>query len=310
VTARVPNHGGAGEAVRRDAVGRDAPAGTAPLLVLVDVGNTNIVFGVYRGEELVESFRVSTAADRTADELGALLLPLFDRSGLDPRAAEGVMVSSVVPPLDATLDRLARRFFGREATFVAPGIKTGLPMLNENPAEVGADRIVNAVAARELYGTPVVVVDFGTATTFDVVTAAGEYAGGIICPGIGISAEALFAHASRLYRVDIRKPSRVIGRNTVGAMQSGIYFGYIGLVDGILARLAEELPGLSTVVATGGLAELIADGSERITRVEPLLTLIGLKMLWERNRPGVSPERGGAAGRQQAGGRGGRRPAS
>ena len=192
--------------------------GDGALLVLVDVGNTNIVFGVYRGEELVESFRISTAADRTADELGALLLPLFARSALDPRATAAVVISSVVPPLDATLAMLAERFFGRPPIFVAPGVKTGLPMRNENPAEVGADRIVNAVAARELYGAPVVVVDFGTATTFDVVTAAGEYAGGIICPGIGISAEALFAHASRLYRVDIRRPSRLIGRNTVGRL--------------------------------------------------------------------------------------------
>jgi type III pantothenate kinase len=272
------------------------------LLVLVDVGNTNMVFGVYRGDELVESFRLSTAADRTADELGALLLPLFLRSGLEPRDAAAVMVSSVVPPLDPTLERLASRFFGREATFVAPGLKTGLPMRNDNPAEVGADRIVNALAARELYGTPVVVVDFGTATTFDVVNAAGEYAGGIICPGIGISAEALFAHASRLYRVEIRRPARLIGRNTVGAMQSGIYYGYVGLVDGILERLTAELPGLATVVATGGLAELIAEGSSRITRVEPLLTLIGLKLIYERNVRGDAAA-GGAGGERRAGGR-------
>lgn len=264
--------------------------GAAELLVLVDVGNTNMVFGVYRGDELVESFRLSSAAERTADELGALLLPLFQRAGLEPRDAAAVVISSVVPPLDPTLERLARRFFGREATFVAPGVRTGMPMRNDNPAEVGADRIVNAVAARELYGTPVVVVDFGTATTFDVVNAAGEYAGGIICPGIGISAEALFAHASRLYRVDIRRPARLIGRNTVGAMQSGIYYGYVGLVDGILERLAGELPGLATVVATGGQAELIASGSSRITRVEPLLTLIGLKLIHERNRRGAAGE--------------------
>ena len=259
------------------------PAGGG-LLVLVDVGNTNTVLGVYRGERLVESFRLATVAERTADEYGALLLPLFQRAGLEPRDAEGVVVSSVVPPLTPVLEELAHRFFGRAALFVEPGIKTGMPIRYDNPAEVGADRIVNALAARELFGAPVVVVDFGTATTFDVVNPAGEYVGGIICPGIGISAEALFAHASRLYRVDIRRPARLIGRNTAGAMQSGLYFGYVGLVDGILERLAGELPGLSTVVATGGLAELIAGGSARIGRVEPLLTLIGLKLIHDRNR--------------------------
>ena len=259
-------------------------AGGTGLLVLVDVGNTNTVLGVYRGDRMVESFRLTTAAERTADEYGALLLPLFQRAGLEPREAEGVVVSSVVPPLDPVLEELALRFFGRTALFVEPGVKTGMPIRYDNPAEVGADRIVNALAARELYGAPVVVVDFGTATTFDVVNPAGEYAGGIICPGIGISAEALFAHASRLYRVDIRRPARLVGRNTAGAMQSGLYFGYVGLVDGILERLAGELPGLRTVVATGGLAELIAGGSTRIERVEPLLTLIGLKLIHDRNR--------------------------
>jgi type III pantothenate kinase len=258
--------------------------GRGGLLVLLDVGNTNIVLGVYRGEELVESFRLSTVAERTADEYGAVLLPLFQRAGLEPRDAAAVVISSVVPPLNPTCDRLARRFFGREPMLVEPGVKTGMPIRYDNPAEVGADRIVNAVAAREMYGAPVVVVDFGTATTFDVVNAAGEYAGGIICPGIGISAEALFAHASRLYRVDIRRPTRLVGRNTAGAMQSGLYFGYVSLVDGILERLAAELPGLTTVVATGGLAELIAEGSTRIDRVEPMLTLYGLKLIYERNR--------------------------
>jgi type III pantothenate kinase len=254
------------------------------MLVLIDVGNTNTVLGVYLGDELRESFRLSTDAERTADEYGALLLPLFARAGLAPEEAEAVVVSSVVPPLNAVFERLARRFFRREALFVEPGVKTGMPIRYDNPAEVGADRIVNALAARELFGAPVVVVDFGTATTFDVVNPAGEYAGGIICPGIGISAEALFAHASRLYRVDIRRPSRLVGKNTAGAMQSGLYFGYVGLVDGILARLAAEQPDLRAVIATGGLAELIAEGSERITHVEPQLTLIGLKLVPERNR--------------------------
>jgi type III pantothenate kinase len=261
-----------------------SPTERSSMLVLIDVGNTNTVLGVYRGEELAESFRLSTDPERTADEYGALLLPLFGRAGLEPTDAAAVVISSVVPPLNASFDRLARRFFGQPPLFVEPGIKTGMPIRYDNPSEVGADRIVNALAARELCGAPVVVVDFGTATTFDVVNEAGEYTGGIICPGIGISAEALFAHASRLYRVDIRRPSRLVGRNTAGAMQSGLYYGYVGLVDGILERLAAELPGLRAVIATGGLAELIAEGSARITRVEPQLTLIGLKLVHERNR--------------------------
>lgn len=254
------------------------------LLILVDVGNTNTVFGVVDQGELVESFRLSTDTERTADEYGALLLPLFQLRGFDPAAAEAVVVSSVVPPLHHTLDHLARRFFGRKPLFIEPGIRTGMPIRYDNPAEVGADRIVNAVAARERYGAPVVVVDFGTATTFDVVNDAGEYVGGIIAPGIMISAEALFAHASRLYRVDVRRPTELVGKNTAAAMQAGIYYGYIGLVDGILERLLAEMPGIKTVVATGGQADLIATGSKFIREVDPMLTLIGLKLIYERNR--------------------------
>ncbi len=254
------------------------------VLVLVDVGNTNTVFGVYQSDELVESFRFSTDTERTADEYGALLLPLFSLRGVDPVTAEAGVISSVVPPLHLTLDRLARRYFGRKPLFIEPGVRTGMPIRYDNPAEVGADRIVNAVAARERFGSPVIVVDFGTATTFDVVNAAGEYAGGIITPGIMLSAEALFARASRLYRVDVRKPTELIGKNTAGAMQAGIYYGYVGLVDGILERLLAEMPDVKTVVATGGQADLIASGSKFIRQVDPMLTLIGLKLIYDRNR--------------------------
>ena len=263
---------------------RSRRQGGSGLLVLVDVGNTNTVFGVYQGDDMVESFRLSTNTERTADEYGSLLLPLFTRRGIDPMAAEAVVISSVVPPLHLTLDSMARRYFGQKPLFIEPGVRTGMPIRYDNPTEVGADRIVNSVAARERYGAPVIVVDFGTATTFDVVNAAGEYVGGIITPGIMISAEALFAHASRLYRVDVRKPAELVGKNTASAMQAGIYYGYIGLVDGILERLLGEIPGVKTVIATGGQAPLIASGSKYIREVDPDLTLAGLKLIYERNR--------------------------
>ncbi len=254
------------------------------MLIAVDIGNTNVVLGVFDGTRLLAHFRLASDAERTSDEYAALLAGLFARSGLDPAAAEGVVVASVVPPLNPTFEHLAGALFGQTPLFVEPGVRTGMVIRYDNPAEVGADRIVNAVAARELHGAPVVVVDFGTATTFDVVNPAGEYVGGIICPGLKISAEALFSHASRLYQVDVKLPERLVARHTAGAMQSGLYHGYVGLVDGILERLKAEIPGLTTVVATGGDAALIAGGSRHIGQVSPDLTLLGLRLVYERNR--------------------------
>lgn len=253
------------------------------LLIACDVGNTNVVLGVYEGDRLVQRFRLSTDRDRTADDYSAALLSLFQRAELDPARATAMIVASVVPTMDAVIADLGRRTFGRDPLFVRPGVRTGLPIRYDNPADVGADRIVNAVAARELHGSPVVVVDFGTATTFDVVNEAGEYIGGIIAPGLGISAGALFARASRLAQVEIRRPETLVGSHTVGAMQSGLYYGYIGLVDGILARLKKEIPAIRGILATGGQAELIASGSEFIERVEPDLVLFGLKLVHDLN---------------------------
>ena len=196
--------------------------GHEDLLIVVDVGNTNTVCGVFAGDEILRDFRFSTDIDRTADEYASLLLPLLNAADLDPAQASGVIICSVVPPLNLTFELLSKRYFHQEPIFVEPGVKTGLSIRYENPTEVGADRIVNGLAARELYGAPVVVVDFGTATTFDVVNAQGEYAGGVIAPGLGISAEALFSHASRLYQIDLRRPKHLVGRNTAGAMQSGL----------------------------------------------------------------------------------------
>lgn len=257
---------------------------TGRLLLVVDVGNTNTVVGAYRDDDLATHFRLSTDAERTADEYAALMIPLFDRAEVDPAAVDAVIVSSVVPTLRETLVQLSRRLFSCEPLFVEPGVRSGLPIRYDNPADVGADRIVNAVAAIDLYGPPIVVVDFGTATTFDVINRRGEYVGGVIAPGITISAEALYARASRLYRVDLKPPRGIVGSNTVAAMQAGIYHGSIALVDGLLDRIKEERPEIERVVATGGLAELIAAGSRHIERVDPLLTLHGLRLIEARNR--------------------------
>ena len=250
-------------------------------LLVVDVGNTNVVLGIYRGDVLAGSWRLATARERTADEYGILTKQLIgDVAG----NLDGAIVSSVVPPLNSAFAGMIEQHFGIDPLFVEPGVKTGIAIHVDNPQEVGADRIVNCVAAFERYGGPTIIVDFGTATTFDVVTANAEYVGGVIAPGLNISAEALFARASRLPRVDIRRPPTVIGTNTVVNMQSGLYFGYLGLVDGILARMKSELPPLKKILATGGLAALLARDSEYIEEVVDDLTLEGLKIIYDRNR--------------------------
>jgi len=251
-------------------------------LLVVDVGNTNVVLGVYDGDELLRSWRLATARERTADEYGILVKQLTD--GTINGSLEGVIVSSVVPPLNSAIATMIEKYFGVEPLFVEPGVKTGIAIQVDNPQEVGADRIVNCVAVHEKYGGPSIIVDFGTATTFDVVTADAKYIGGVIAPGINISAEALFARAARLPRVDIRRPPTVIGTNTVVNMQSGLYFGYLGLVDGILTRMKREVPGVKKVIATGGLAALLARDSEHIEEVDEDLTLRGLKIIYDRNR--------------------------
>ena len=260
------------------------------MLLASDVGNTNIVLGVFEGERLTRSWRLATDRARTADELGIVVMELFRHGGLDAGAIRGIIVSSVVPPLTGTLVDMAARYFSREPLVVDGTSRTGLVVRYEPPSDVGADRIVNGVAAFELYGrprgTPTIVVDFGTATTFDAISRDGEYLGGVICPGIQISADALFQRAARLPRVDVRKPAEVIGRTTVGSMQSGLFFGYVDMVIGIVRRMREELAGAGqkvATVATGGTAAIIADETGIIDAVNPDLTLIGLRMIWERN---------------------------
>jgi type III pantothenate kinase len=253
------------------------------MLLVIDVGNTNIVYGLFDGAQLVHQFRVESSRARTADEYAVVLRQLLSMHEIGPGDVEAAIVASVVPSLTEPMVELVRRAFGREALVVGPGIRTGMSILVDNPREVGADRIVNAVAAYERFKSGVVVVDFGTATTFDCVTPKGEYLGGIIAPGVQISADALFARAAKLPRVEIAKPPKVVGRNTVHSMQSGIVYGYVGLVDGIVERIFDELGYTFSVIATGGLAGLIAPLSKNVQHVDDELTLVGLRILYERN---------------------------
>ena len=254
------------------------------MLLAIDVGNTNTVLGAFDGATLRHQWRVETSQSRTYDEWGILARQLFASAGLDPARIEAVVVSSVVPPLAFSLEQMALRYFGHRPLFVGPGVKTGMPILYENPREVGADRVVNAVAAYHRWRQGLVVVDFGTATTFDAVSPRGEYLGGAIAPGISISMEALFRHASKLPRVEFARPPSVVGKNTVASMQSGLVYGYVGLVDGICGRMEAELGFPAKVVATGGLAPLIAGVSRAISEVDEHLTLDGLRLIHELNR--------------------------
>lgn len=254
------------------------------MLLVVDIGNTNIVLGVYEGTQLLHTFRVSSIRTRTADEYGIIFHQLAQQRQIDPSCIEGAIIASVVPPLTEVLTEALRMTFARDPIVVGPGLKTGISVLYENPREVGADRIVNSVAAYERVKGPLIVVDFGTATTLDCVSAAGEYLGGVIVPGILVSLDGLLSRAAKLTRIEVAEPPRVLGRNTTHALQSGIIFGYASMVDGLIERLTAELDTTMTVFGTGGLAPLVSKHTKSIQQVWPELTLEGLRLIYERNR--------------------------
>lgn len=255
------------------------------MLLVIDVGNSNTVLGIYQDQELKKDWRVGTDKYRTVDEYAMLINDLFRLAGFGFEDLNDVIVSCVVPPMLNTLELLCQQYFDLKPHVVGPGIKTGMPIQYDNPREVGADRIVNAVAAYQKCCCELIVVDFGTATTFDVISADGSYQGGAIAPGVGISSEALFERASKLPRVEFSRPAQIIAKNTINSMQAGIFFGYVGLVEGIVRRMKKELSNDVKVIATGGLAAPIAAATDCIDVVEPFLTLEGLRILYERNRP-------------------------
>jgi type III pantothenate kinase len=253
-------------------------------LLAVDVSNTHTKIGVYNGDRLVRHWRVRTEHERTADEYGVLLLGLFGAAGASVSEIGGVIVASVVPPMNSTIDELARTYFGHEPMHVGPGIKTGMPILYDNPKEVGADRIVNSVAAYERYKEACIVVDFGTATTFDCVSKRGEYLGGVITPGLGIALDALCAKTAKLPKVELVKPPKVVGKTTVHAIQAGAIYGYVALVDGLVDRIRGEIGAGARVIATGGFGGLLAPESRTIEAVDEFITLDGLRLIYRLNQ--------------------------